>query len=161
MRIIIAFVLFYIVKTTIGQFDLYKSPYPFILPTTETFCDRDWMGSEKEMDSLKKIILHLERQLMVLEIDSVILDTVPYQLLYKTEYVVRQDPSGYISHQFCTDDNEYGTTIHFSSEDLLDSKLKEKKVVSYNKTYLTITEAHFYLGNSMIWTTVKKYYKRI
>ena len=127
---------------------------PFDLNKTETHCGRDWMNSEQVMDSLKQVIIALDKQLSNMTKDTALDSSKSLVLLYSYEHVCRIEFDGMVNHQLCIDVDEYGTRVQLPQpkNELI------HKTETFNDTYVTVTDTHYYLGNCQIWTTRKHYY---
>ena len=132
--------------------DNFKSPLD--LENIKTHCGRDWMNSERVMDSLKQVIIALDKQLSNMTKDTALDSSKSLVLLYSYEHVCRIEFDGMVNHQLCIDADEYGTRVQLSQP----KKELIHKTETFNDTYITVTNTHYYLGNSQIWTTRKFYY---
>ncbi|MCB9196913.1 MAG: hypothetical protein H6600_00495 [Flavobacteriales bacterium] len=151
-----------ILLTTIShlaQGSIFSGSDQFTLGTV-TFCHRDWMGSENEMERLKQSVFELEGRLSKLKQDTTLNDTVSYVLIYSTEHVERHDPSNSVTHQFCIDTSGSGLRANITQKDLTKADFGMRKYYSYQNTYLIFQDHHMYVGNSTIFTTIKHYYVR-
>jgi hypothetical protein len=128
----------------------------FEFTDAHTFCNRAWMASESTMDSLKWVIVKLDRKLSSLPQDSTLNFTDSLVFLYSYEHVVRKDPWGECGHQLCVDESKYGTKAILQKSE----KGIKNEVISFDNKYVIVTDTYYYLGNSEIWTTHKKYYIR-
>ncbi len=127
---------------------------PLDIKNIKTFCGRDWMGSEKEMDSLKQVIMNFERKLKVLPQEAIVSYSDSLVLLYSYEFMVRNDPWGESNYQLCIDAKKYGSKVLLEKTELG----FKNSIISMNNKYLVATKVFRYIGNSEIWTTIKHYY---
>ena len=70
---------------------------------------------------------------------------------------MRNDPWGIRSNQLCIDADKYGTPTTLQKTD----KGLKHETITIDNTYVVVTDTYYYLGNSEIWTTHKKYYMRV